>query len=311
MATTVSRVSFVIPVFRSSGSLAALCTRVANQMESLALEWEVLFIVDGEGDVPWRSYLEELSEQPHARAVLLGRNVGQHAAIRFGLGEVAGSIAYIMDCDLQDPPEIIPEVLAPIVSGDAEVVLTRRGGHRSETSSRFLRKAYNNLAHVVTGLSIPYEVGPVMALSPRAVSYVRMFREEAHTLQILAWLGLPSATVVYERQERPSGRSSYSLAARLRHAASGLSFSTARVLAMVFVGSLLLAVGSIVFLGALLVSLLSGSPPSGWLSLITVSVLGFALLSMLVSFTGALVIQVLNLARQRPTVTVARTSRNK
>lgn len=310
VATTRGQVSFVIPVFKSLGSLAPLCARVAKQMEPLDLDWELLFVVDGEGNVAWRGYLEEIDGQPHTRAVLLGRNVGQHAAIRFGLGEVEGSIAYIMDCDLQDPPEIIPEVLAPIVSGDVEVVLTRRGGSRNETSSRFLRKTYSTLARVLTGLDIPYEVGPVIALSPQAVSYVRMFKEEAHTLQILSWLRLSSATVVYERQERQIGRSSYSLAARLRHAASGLSFSTARILALVFVASLVLAAGSIVSLSLLLVSLLSGNSPSGWLSLITVSVLGFAFLSMLISFTGALVIQVLNLARHRPAAIVARQWKN-
>lgn len=276
-------------------------------MEIVGLSWELIFIVDGEGSLAWRGYIEEISDQPHVRAILLGRNVGQHAAIRFGLGQAGGEVAYVMDCDLQDPPEIIPEILAPLISGEVDVVLTHRRGHETESSLRLFRWMYNRVAKVVTGLDIHYALGPVVALSPRAISYVKMFREEAHTLQILAWLELPSRVISYERQSRPRGQSSYSRRARLRHAVSGMSFSTARILGYIFVASLALAVSALILLFVLTALLVSGSPPSGWLSLITVSVIGFASISMLVSFTGGLVIQALNLLRQRPNAVVTDT----
>jgi len=279
-------------------------------MESLGCDFELIFIVDGEGVPAWEEYLNEIHALPCARAILLGRNIGQHAAIRFGLGEAQGKWVYIMDCDLQDPPEIIPEVLAPLAVDGVDIVLTRRRGHRNETSLRLLRRLYNRLSSAVTGLHIPYEIGPVIALSSRAVSYVRMFREEAHILQILAWLEMPSAVIDYERQERLVGKSSYSFGSKLRHAVGGLSFSTARILSLIFLVSMALAVAAILSLIVLLFLLVSGNPPSGWLSLITVSIAGFALIAMLISFTGGLVIQGLNLARQRPSAIVTHTWNN-
>lgn len=297
-------VSFVIPVFKSPGSLQELCSRIAGQMKHLGLEWEIVFVVDGEGGNAWQGYLDEIRKYQRARAILLSRNIGQHAAIRFGLSMAKGDLFYIMDCDLQDPPEIIPEVLAPLCTGAVDVVLTHRLGQHSESSWKSMRRLYNRIAEIVTGLDIHYALGPVTALSSRAAEYVTMFKEEAHTLQILMWLRMPSTVVYYERCSRPSGRSSYSLKSRIRHAVSGLSFSTARLLAFVFVASFALASAAVSYLGFLLYLSLTGTPPDGWLSLITVSIVGFASIAMLVSFTGGLVIQALNIARQRPTAIV-------
>lgn len=307
MSTTAGGVSFVIPVFKSSGSLKELCSRIARQMEIVGLEWELIFVVDGEGGPAWRSYLEEIKDEKRARAILLGRNIGQHGAIRFGLGQATGDISLIMDCDLQDPPEIIPEVLAPLLSGEVDIVLTHRRSPHIESSLPLVRKLYNRIAAVVTGLDIHYAFGPVIALTSRTASYVTMFKEEAHTLQILTWLQMPSAVVHYERHARPKGHSSYSLSSKFRHATAGLSFSTARILSFVFLASLVLAAVAIAFLGFFIFLFLRGTPPDGWLSLIAVSVVGFALISMLVSFTGGLVVQTLNLARQRPAAIVADT----
>ncbi len=300
-------VTFVIPVFHSQGTLRELSQRIANQMEDVGLPWEILFIMDGDGIAAWEDYTKDIPENLPVRAIRLSRNFGQHRAIRFGIQQAREGIVFIMDCDLQDPPEIIPEVLAPVMSGAVDVVYTSRTGQYKETSGRAIRSIYSRLAAAVTGLEADKSLGPVIAISSRTVPYVNSFREDAHILQILRWLSLPHTTIEYVRQTRNIGRSSYTLTKRISHAIRGLAFSANRFMAVVFTLSFVAAFSSLVLMVILAIDLAQGNPPSGWLSLMCVTILGYGLGGMLLSVIGGLLIEVLNIGRQRPPTVVAET----
>lgn len=300
-----SFVTIVIPVFRSAGTLGELARRLSVQMEILGQPWELLFVVDGESDTAWQQYREEIPLDLPVRMVRLSRNFGQHPAIRYGIQEAQPGAVVVMDCDLQDPPEIVPKVLGPILAGKADMVLTQRRGKFDENSRVLMRSAYSRFLSAITGLEIHAGLGPFIGLSDNARQYVNAFSEDAHLLHVLRWLALPEATVGYERNTRPQGKSSYSLMRTLRHALRGLAFSANRLMGALFTTSFVVALLSIFGLLTLGIKFAQGTPPSGWLSLISVMTLGFALMGMLLSIVGGLLLEVLGLVRGRPPVVIA------
>jgi len=297
--------SFVIPVFNSHGTLGELTERLADAMKSFDISWEVVYIVDGETPEDWVAYIDEIPGDRPVRAFRLSRNFGQHPALRLGIAKAQSGFVVLMDCDLQDPPEVIPSILHPLLSGQADVVMTRRQGNYDSISRQWLRHMYTRIMHTVTGLQFEESPGPVIGLSPYARELVGAFREDAHLAHILAWLDLPHVTIDYQRESRTHGRSSYSIRRRIRHAVRGLSFSSTRLIGGVFVASFVAAAAALTGLVALTLSLLRGSPPSGWLSLLTVTVLGFSLVGMVLSILGGLILEILSLVRGRPMTVIA------
>lgn len=299
----------VVPVFQSPGTLGNLAARIAQQMSSLGVAWELLLIVDGDGPDLWASYCDELSslaENLPVRAICLSRNVGQHRALRYGIRTARDGYILLMDCDLQDPPEVIPQVLGPVIRGDVDVVLTSRRGRYERLRRSALRNGYAKVLAAATGMRFEQSLGPVIALSPSARRHLNQFSEDAHVLHLLQWLDMPHAVFEYERQVRTVGCSSYSFGARIKHAVRGLAFSSTRLVAAAFTLSFGMAVLAVIGLVLLAVEMLKGSPPSGWLSIISVMVLGFAMTGILLSLIGGILLEVLSLVRDRPLAVVAR-----
>ena len=304
-ADAVQGASFVIPVFRSHGTLGELTERLSVAMQQFDIPWEVVFVVDGESVDEWANYLREIPSNRPVRAFRLSRNFGQHPAIRLGIAKARPGFVVLMDCDLQDPPEIIPSILHPLISGQADVVMTRRQGNYDSVSRQWLRHVYTRVMHSFTGLDFEESPGPVIGLSPYARELVGSFREDAHLAHIIAWLDLPHTTISYQREVRTHGTSSYSIRRRIRHALRGLSFSSTRLIGGLFIASFFAAVTALAGLLALVTSVLRGSPPSGWLSLLTVTVFGFSLVGMMLSLLGGLILEILKLVRERPMAVVA------
>jgi dolichol-phosphate mannosyltransferase len=168
-----------------------------------------------------------------------------------------------------------------------------------------VREAYSKIVSGLTGISQDKRLGPLMALGPRAVSYVNEFREDAHILQILRWLSLPDLIVPYDRNTRQIGTSSYSIAKRIKHALRGFAFATSRFMAVMFTASFFVAAMTTLAVIYFVFRFAQGNPPSGWLSLMSVTALGLSLVSMLLSIIGGLLIEILNVARKRPLVVIA------
>jgi glycosyltransferase involved in cell wall biosynthesis len=299
-------VTVVVPVYRNQGTVGPLSQRIKDIMDSLPLDWELLLVMDGESDAALHAYVGELPEKLPVTIARLSRNFGQHAALRYGIAEAKSGPVVVMDADLQDPPEMLPAVLEPIVNGGVDIVFTSRSGEYDEVHRRVARRSYQVVFESLTGLTHDPSHGPVFALSEKARRYLSMFAEDAHTLHLLKWLDLPSVVVPYDRQPRLVGSSSYSLRHRLKHARRGIMFSSSRIMGGLFAVSAAAAVVAVLVLGVIAFLAFQGNPPSGWLSLVAVVVLGFALNWLLLAFVGSLLLEVLGIVRARPAVVVDR-----
>jgi glycosyltransferase involved in cell wall biosynthesis len=223
-----SAIAVVIPVFNEEPVLPELFRRLAGVFDrETGVVWSAVLVNDGSGDRSGWLILEQYARDPRFKLVELSRNFGLQSALAAGLAAAVGADAVVtMDADLQDPPELIPELVAAW-RGGAEVVRAVRRT-RSETG---LRRAGFDAFHRVFGVLADYSIEPnsgTFGLLSRAAVEAFSQLSERHRFfpGLRAWVGFPRADVPYDRQERAAGQPQQTFLRLARYALDGVfSFS--------------------------------------------------------------------------------------
>lgn len=204
--------SIVAPVFNEEETLPHFYKRVIEVMEGIGEPFELILINDGSRDGSY-SLMQDLHKRdPRVRVIDFSRNFGHQIAISAGLDYACGQAIIILDADLQDPPEVIPELIARWKNG-AEVVYAQRVKRKGETKFKLLTAAafYRLIAHI-TSVDIPRDTGDFRLLDRRVVDALVTMREQHRFMRGLsAWVGFRQEALPYERQERYAGKSKYPL----------------------------------------------------------------------------------------------------
>lgn len=220
-------VSFVIPVYNEESVLLELIGRVRAVGDSLSGGFEIVFVDDGSVDNSFALLSEVAQEDKRVRILRLGRNFGHQTAITAGLDYCLGSNAVIMDADLQDPPELVPEMLSKRAQG-FDVVYARRTKREGESLfKRATARVFYRVMAALAGLRMPENVGDFRLLSERAVLELRRLRETHRYLRgLTVWVGLRQTEVPYERPARAHGTTHFSVVKMVRFAIDAIcSFS--------------------------------------------------------------------------------------
>ncbi|HEX7737106.1 MAG TPA: glycosyltransferase family 2 protein [Ktedonobacteraceae bacterium] len=219
--------SIVAPVFNEEETLPHFYERVVKAMEQLGESFELVLINDGSHD---RSYsiIQDLHERdPRVHAIDFSRNFGHQIAISAGLDYAQGQAVIIMDTDLQDPPEVIPDLVARWKVG-AEVVYAQRARRLGESRFKLITaSAFYTLIGRITSINIPRDTGDFRLLDRRVVDVLIKMREQHRFMRGLsAWVGFRQEAVRYERHERFAGETKYPLGKMLRFSMDAItSFS--------------------------------------------------------------------------------------
>lgn len=293
-------ISVVVPVYGCADCLENLCSRLSDTLGSLTQKFEIVLVDDCGLDGSWEKIVELQQTNSNLHGVRLSRNYGQHIAISAGLQAAKGEFVVIMDCDLQDPPELIPELFAKITEGYDYVL-----GIRVERNHSFFRvygaKLYFSLLGKLTKQSINPGAGSFSILSRKVVDAFNRFTErDRHFLFILRWLGFRAASVDYKHAERLSGKSSYSLSALLKHATDGLFFQTTVFLRWIILAGMLFSMTGIVFAIYLIFQFFLHDIAEGWTSLATLILVSTGALMMSLGVVGLYVGKIFDQTRQRP-----------
>lgn len=261
--------SFVIPVQDEEDVLPELVRRLAPVLDALGGTSEVIFVDDGSSDRSFAVMEDLVAADPRLRALRLSRNFGHQIAITAGLDHARGRAVIIMDGDLQDPPEVVPDLVAKWKEG-FEVVYAirdvRHGESRTKvaTAGRFYR-----LMDRMSEVQIPVDAGDFRLVDRTVVDAVRSMPEHRRYLRgMFAWVGYDQAGVHYTREERFAGTTKFSLRKMLGFAADGIvSFSTVPLRLALSLGFL---VSGLSFLAVLygLGSKLTGRVVPGWASIV-------------------------------------------
>lgn len=219
--------SVVIPVFNEEENLPELYRRLTSVLGGAVSSWEILFVDDGSRDRSWEIIRGLVEADPHVRGLRFSRNFGHQMAFAAGLDHARGHAVVIMDADLQDPPELIPELLAKHREGFEVVYAVRTARHGETFFKRLTARLFYRLLARITSVAIPLDTGDFRLMGRRAVEAFRRLPERHRfTRGLVAWLGFPQTGVPYERAPRHAGTTKYPLRKMLRFAADAItSFS--------------------------------------------------------------------------------------
>jgi glycosyltransferase involved in cell wall biosynthesis len=220
-------VTIVIPIYNEEQVLPELCQRLAAMFDAHPqIRWLALLVNDGSRDRSAEVVRARAAADPRFRLLELSRNFGFQAAIAAGLDNAPGDAVVTMDADLQDPPELIPQLVAAWQSGSEVVRATRRS--RQETG---LRRAGMDLCHAlfnrVSDLPMESNTGTFGLLDRVAVDTINQLPERNRFFPGLrSWVGFNTGEVMYDRQERAAGQPQQTLRRLFRYATDGVfSFS--------------------------------------------------------------------------------------
>lgn len=206
-----AKLSVVIPVFNEQGSLPELYERLKAVVGKLDVaSFEFLFVDDGSTDAS-ADVIRGLAENDSAvRLIGLSRNFGHEAASTCGLDHADGDAVVLIDADLQDPPEVIAEMLARWRDGAAVVYGQRRSRPGESATKRLTAHVFYRLINRVSEIAIPLDTGDFRLMDRRVVEVVRRCRENPRFLRgLVSWAGFRQEAVGYDRDERFAGETKY------------------------------------------------------------------------------------------------------
>jgi dolichol-phosphate mannosyltransferase len=219
--------SIVIPIFNEADNIPELHRRLTEVMKSLAEPWEVVFVNDGSTDESTILLAGLKKKDAHVRVVEFVRNFGHQIAVTAGMDAAEGDAVVIIDADLQDPPEVIPDLIALWKQG-YEVVYAVRSEREGETwLKEFTAKVFYRLIFRITDVKIPLDTGDFRLLDRKVVDVLKRMGERHRFLRgMAAWVGFRQIGVPYKRHARFAGKTKYPLGKMIRLALNAItSFS--------------------------------------------------------------------------------------
>ena len=257
-------ISVVVPVYGCAGALVELHRRLTDTLVAASASYELIFVEDRGPYDSWERLEAIARTDAHTGIYRHTRNFGQHAAITAGLAHTRGEYVVVMDCDLQDPPELIPTLWEKAQDG-VDVVFAQQDEKVTSPVRRLLGHTYYRLLAFIANVHIDPRQGTFSLASRRVVDALLDFRDvDRNYVFLLTWLAFPSTVVTYRRDERHSGASSYTLGKLIAHAFSGLIFQTTVLLRyVVYLGFLFATVG-LMFVLYILIARITGTRAPGW-----------------------------------------------
>ena len=307
MSVSAPTLSIVIPIYNEAGLLEELWDRLRVALDPLGLHWEVIFIDDGSRDETW-SVLERLARaDSRIRALGLSRNFGHQIAISAGLEWARGDAVVIMDGDLQDPPELIPEFVRRWQEG-YEVVYAVRARREASALKRLAYRAFYRLLARMAEVDIPLDAGDFGLMDRRVVEVLRRMPERNRFVRGLrSWAGFRQIGLPYARPARARGRSKYSWRRLFRLALDGLvAFSTVPLRLATWMGFF---VSGVSFVGIVLYLYRYFTTPRvpGFTSLIIALLFLGGIQLITIGIIGEYIGRIYDEVKQRPLYVVART----
>jgi len=231
--------SVVVPMHNEMLSVTPLFERLLPVLNASGCDWEVICVDDGSSDSTCGAVLAYREMYSSIRLIDLSRNFGKEAALSAGLDHAGGDIVVVLDADLQDPPELIPEMIAAWKGGAEIVYAVRRSRSGDGIVKRLTAKIFYAIFNRLVDTPIPPDAGDFRLLDRRVVDALAELPEHARFMKgIFAWVGFRQAAVYFDRPARHSGHSQWSYLKLIRFALDGIfSFSTLPLRLATWVGA--------------------------------------------------------------------------
>lgn len=306
------KVSLVIPMYYEEQVAQACYNRVSEVMNNLKEEYdyEIIFVNDGSKDKTLEILQNIAENDKKVKVISFSRNFGHQAAVTAGLKFVKGDLAVIMDADLQDPPELIPEMLKKWEEG-YEVIYGKRKKREGESAFKLLTaKMFYETLNKLSDVEIPKDTGDFRLVDKKVVEVINSLPEHNKFLRgLFSWVGFEQYAYEYERKERFAGETKYPLKKMLKLASDGIiSFSTKPLKIVGGIGILSVIISIIILVYSILSFALKwNNLTPGWTSIMcTVTFLGGIILISL-WMMGEYIARIYDETKQRPQYIISKT----
>ena len=296
------RYSFVLPVYNEEDTLPQLYKRLIAVVETLDGPAELLFVDDGSSDGTHR-ILEDLQQRdPRVTPLRLARNFGHQFAITAGIDHARGDAIVIMDADLQDPPEVVPDLVQRWQDGYDVVYAVRQRREGESWFKRATASAFYRLLRRFAETDLPVDAGDFRLIDRRAAAAFRSLPERNRYVRgMFSWIGLRQTGVAYARDERYAGEPKYSYRQSLRLALDGIiSFSLAPLRVALALGFAIALVTFVIGLFAIVTRLAGVYSLPGWASIVVVVSFVGGVQLILTGVVGLYVGRMYNEVKARP-----------
>ena len=257
--------SLVVPAFNEEEAMEQSFERTYRAMSSIGYPFEIIYIDDGSRDRTWEIISRLAREHEEVKALRFSRNFGHQLAVTAGMDEAKGDAVIIMDADLQDPPEVIADMVKAWEQG-ADIAYGKRMHRKGETAAKkFTAWCYYRLLNFMSAYPIPLDTGDFRLLDKAVADEFKVLREHNRFLRgMSAWLGYNAVPVEYVREERCAGKTKYTLKKMLRLAADGIFGFSSRPLTLIgWAGLAVLCIALLGLIATIACAAVTGVP--GWL----------------------------------------------
>jgi len=260
------RISLIVPVYYEEEVLPIAYPRMKAAMEKTGYAYEIIFVNDGSRDGTMKALRQIAGADKRVKVLSLSRNFGHQLAVTAGMDMAKGDALVIIDADLQDPPELIPDMVKLWEQG-ADIVYGRRKKREGETFlKKFTASCYYRLLTAMSAYPIPLDTGDFRLIGRNVADVFLRMREHGRFLRgMSAWMGFESVPLEYVRQERAAGKTKYTLKKMLRLALDGITgFSTKPLTMPLAIGGVVAGLSLLGFLAVLIAACTVGAAPWLW-----------------------------------------------
>lgn len=300
-------VSIVVPAHNEEGCVEEIHRRVVQVLEQEGVSYEILFVDDGSVDRTFEILHILAAHDSHVRAIRLSRNFGHQAALSAGLAEARGRAVISMDCDLQHPPEVIPELLSRWREGAEVVITVREDTLGAGAGKRWTSRLFYRFVNALSPVPITAAAADFRLLDRKAVNALNAMPERTRFLRgLVPWIGFRQAEVRFRAPERFAGETQFSYRRMLSFALNGvLSLSAMPLRLATLVGGGIFGIGILYGIYVVLTALFNPASQPGWASIILAILLVGGVQIFFMGVIGEYLARVFDEVKGRPLYIIA------
>jgi len=294
--------SVVVPVYNEEQVLGTTVKRLSGVMSALDKEYELIFVNDGSHDSSADIIMKLAREDSHIQLIDFSRNFGHQIAITAGCHYSRGDAVIVIDADLQDPPEVIPQMIEKWKEG-YEVVYAKRSGRKGETLFKKITSSlYYRVLRRLTNVDIPVDVGDFRLIDRKVCDeYNKLTEKNRYVRGLISWLGFRQTEVSFERAARFAGETKYPFRKMICLALDGIvTFSAKPLKLSIWSGFVIGSAGFIYFLYVLYLKFFTDQTELGWPSLMSVILIFNGYLLFIIGVLGEYLGRLFEESKGRP-----------
>lgn len=294
--------SLIVPLYNEELVINESYRRLKEVMEETHEEYEIIFVNDGSKDLTKKMAEEICKKDGKIKLVSFSRNFGHQAAITAGMNIAAGKAVIVIDADLQDPPEVILQMIEKWKEG-FQVVYGKRAKREGEGFlKKFTAKAFYRILKSMTSIDIPVDTGDFRLIDRKVCNALNSLPEKNRYVRgLVSWVGYKQSSVEFIRQERFAGETKYPLKKMMKLALDGItSFSHKPLIVGSYFGGIIFSIGIISAFGVLIRDLINKVNPINIYFMFAISLIMFGLVFITLGMMGEYIGRMFDESKNRP-----------